>query len=102
MSDRDGWTWPCWPAVIDPDGELSREISMIKLALVATAAALMTSSALAAPALDAQGKCRDNGKFVAASLCKKPATPAATKCRDKTTKKFAKCSAPNTEPLPTK
>jgi hypothetical protein len=23
-----------------------------------------------------------------------------THCRDKTTKRFAKCSAPNTEPLP--
>jgi len=31
----------------------------------------------------------------------KPAA-AADHCRDKTTKKFAKCSAPNTEALPAK
>jgi hypothetical protein len=62
--------------------------------------ALVASSALAAPALDASGKCRDGGKFVEASKCKAP-TPAATgKCRDKTTKKFVKCGAPNSEPVP--
>ena len=56
--------------------------------------------ATASPALDAQGKCRDNGKFVDAKLC---ATKApAEHCRDITTKKFAKCSAPNTEPVPEK
>jgi hypothetical protein len=54
----------------------------------------------AAPALDAAGKCRDNGKFVAAELCK-TAAPAAGKCRDIKTKKFAKCSAAGTEPVPT-
>ena len=52
----------------------------------------------AAPALDAQGKCRDNGKFVEAKLC--AAKAPAARCRDITTKKFAKCSAPNTEPVP--
>ena len=42
-------------------------------------------------------QCRDaKGKFIA---CPKP---APTKCRDITTKKFAKCSAPNTEPVPSK
>lgn len=65
-------------------------------ALVAT----LAGSAGAAPKLDAAGKCRDGGKFVAAALCKAPAPVAAKKCRDKTTKKFAKCGAPNTEPLP--
>jgi hypothetical protein len=68
-----------------------RAITVASVLMFATAAG-------AAPALDAAGKCRDNGKFVAASMCKKPA-PAATKCRDKTTKKFAKCGAPNTEPV---
>jgi hypothetical protein len=54
--------------------------------------------ATAAPALDSAGKCRDNGKFVDAKLC---ATPApADHCRDMTTKKFAKCGTPNTEPVP--
>jgi hypothetical protein len=72
---------------------------MLKMTLIAAAAALLASSAFAAPALDAAGKCRDNGKFVAAAMCKKPAAAAATKCRDKTTKKFAKCGAPNTEPV---
>lgn len=49
--------------------------------------------ALAAGGADAAQK----GKFI---KCPPPA--AATKCRDKTTKKFAKCSAPNTEPVPAK
>ncbi len=41
-------------------------------------------------------QCRDaKGKFIA---CPKP--PENTKCRDITTKKFAKCGAPNTEPVP--
>jgi hypothetical protein len=71
------------------------------LAISAFAAALAFAGAsAAAPALDAKGKCRDNGKFVAAAMCKAPA--AAGKCRDIKTKKFAKCGAPNTEALPMK
>lgn len=75
-----------------------------------TTATLLTALALAAglattgfakPALDAAGKCRDNGKFVAAAMCQ-TATPAANKCRDVKTKKFAKCGMPNTEAVPTK
>ena len=75
---------------------------MLKIIAVAIAAtlAVAASSANAKPTLDAAGKCRDSGKFVAASMCKAPATTTAGKCRDKTTKKFAKCSAPNTEPVP--
>ena len=57
--------------------------------------------AAATPAVDAQGKCRDHGKFVEASLCTAKAAPAKH-CRDITTKKFAKCSALNTEPVPAK
>jgi len=68
-------------------------------ALTVAAALAFATAASAAPALDAAGKCRDHGKFVAASMCKKPAPAAAAKCRDKTTKKFAKCGAPNTEPV---
>lgn len=45
------------------------------LALVA-ALALTASAALSAPALDAKGKCRDGGKFVAASMCKSTAADA--------------------------
>lgn len=56
-----------------------------------TAFAFVASLAAAADA----APCRDaKGKFI-----KCPAPAAATKCRDKTTKKFAKCSAPNTEPV---
>ena len=52
--------------------------------------AFVTSLAAAADA----APCRDaKGKFI-----KCPATAASTgNCRNKTTKKFAKCSAPNTE-----
>ena len=74
-----------------------RTISQILLSLVATG--LLTSVAVAKPALDDAGKCRDNGKFVKQSLCQTAAP--ATRCRDITTKKFAKCDAPNTEPVPT-
>jgi hypothetical protein len=61
---------------------------------------LAAGTAFASPALDAAGKCRDKGKYVAAKLCT-TASPAG-KCRDITTKKFAKCSAQGTEPVPTK
>jgi hypothetical protein len=61
---------------------------------------LLSGLANATPALDAAGKCRDGGKFVAASLCK---TAAPTgKCRDIKTKKFAKCGTAGTEPVPAK
>jgi hypothetical protein len=55
--------------------------------------------AIANPALDSAGKCRDNGKFVDAKLCKTAAP--ADHCRDVKTKKFAKCGTPGTEPVPT-
>ena len=70
----------------------------LTLILAATFAATLAGAAAAKPALDAAGKCRDGGKFVAASLCKAPA-PAA-RCIDKTSKKFAKCGAPNAIPAP--
>ena len=75
---------------------------MLRTLAIAAALSLFAAAADAAPARDAAGKCRDNGKFVAASMCKAPAPPAANKCRDKSTKKFAKCGAPNTEPMPMK
>ena len=55
------------------------------------------AQAAAAPALDTAGKCRDNGKFVAAKLCAVHAVPA--RCRDIKTKKFAKCGTAGTEPV---
>ena len=74
---------------------------MLKTLALTLALTFAAGSVSAAPALDAKGKCRDNGKFVAASMCKVSAT-ARGKCRDITTKKFAKCSAPHTEPVPSK
>lgn len=59
----------------------------------------LAGAAGAAPMLDKAGKCRDNGKFVAATMCK---TPVPAKCRDMKTKKFAKCSAAGTEAVPMK
>lgn len=73
----------------------------LNLAAIVTFVASLAAVAHAAPALDAKGKCRDGGKFVAASMCKAPA-PAGGKCRDIKSKKFAKCGAPNTEPVPAK
>lgn len=67
---------------------------------IITAAALLISLALsaqAAPQLDAQGKCRNNGKFVAASMCKAPAAAKPQKCRD-AKGKFVKCDAPGAKP----
>jgi hypothetical protein len=72
--------------------------SMTRIALTLAAAVMLTGIAGAKPALDDAGKCRDNGKFVKQSMCETAA--AAKKCRDITTKKFAKCDAPNTEPVP--
>jgi hypothetical protein len=66
--------------------------------LVALSLTCGISAALAKLALDAAGKCRDNGKFVTAALCQ--AAAPAGRCRDIKTKKFAKCGTANTEPLP--
>jgi hypothetical protein len=63
-----------------------------------TLAVGVSGLAIAAPALDSAGKCRDNGKFVDQKLC---ATHPAEHCRDMKTKKFAKCGTPGTEPVPT-
>jgi hypothetical protein len=65
---------------------------------IVTVAAAAFAVALAASAADAKSApCRDaHGKFTKCPAAAAPAGP----CRDKTTKKFAKCSAPNTEPVP--
>jgi hypothetical protein len=47
---------------------------MLRTLAIVAALAFTASAAFSAPALDAKGKCRDGGKFVAASMC---ATPAA-------------------------
>ena len=71
-----------------------------KLLLISLLALSAAGTVYAAPGLDAAGKCRDHGKFVAAKMCTTPAPSG--KCRDITTKKFAKCSATGTEPVPKK
>jgi hypothetical protein len=69
--------------------------------LLLTLTLAFSSFANAEAKLDSQGKCRDNGKFVEQKLCDTQQASAGH-CRDKTTKKFAKCSASNTEPVPEK
>jgi hypothetical protein len=78
---------------------MRHSLSILAVLALMTAAA---GTATAAPALDAAGKCRDNGKFVAAKLCETATAAPGGKCRDVKTKKFAKCGAANTEPLPQK
>jgi len=62
------------------------------LTLIATFAfaASLAGVADAAPCKDAKGKF---------TKCPAPAA-SAQRCRDKTSKAFAKCGAPNTEPVP--
>jgi hypothetical protein len=67
------------------------------IAIAAIAGGLATA-AYAAPTLDTSGKCRDNGKFVAASHCKAAAPAKAAKCRDGKGK-FVSCSAPGAKPV---
>ena len=50
---------------------------MLRTLAIVAALAFTASAAFSAPALDAKGKCRDGGKFVAASMCAAPAAPAA-------------------------
>jgi hypothetical protein len=53
-----------------------------------------------AQTIDKNGRCHGpDGKFAKMEVCK-PADSEKGSCRDKTTKKFAACSAPNTEPVP--
>jgi hypothetical protein len=67
---------------------------------VAAVAFLSLSSPAGAQSIDKNGKCHDAaGKFAKMEVCK-PAAAAPAHCRDIKTKKFAKCSAPNTEPVP--
>lgn len=65
-------------------------------AITIAAALMFATSAAAAPALDAQGKCRDAGKFVAAEKCKAPAPKQ--QCKD-AKGKFAKCGTPGAIPV---
>lgn len=69
------------------------------LALFAAIALLSSAStATAAPALDASGKCRDAGKFVAAEKCRGAKPAARPVCKD-AKGKFAKCGAPGAKPV---
>ena len=51
---------------------------MLRTLALAAALAFAASSAISAPALDAKGKCRDGGKFVAQSMCAAPAAASST------------------------
>ena len=72
-------------------------MTLRSLAFVAVVA-LGATSAAAAPMMDAAGKCRDNGKYVAATMCKsaKPAPKAV--CKD-AAGKFAKCGTKGAKPV---
>ena len=65
---------------------MSKSLSIVVALAIGLSAA--SGAAFAAPCKDAKGK-----------FIKCPA-PAAARCRDKTSKAFAKCGAPNTEPVP--
>jgi hypothetical protein len=51
---------------------------MLRTLAIITALAFTASAAISAPALDAKGKCRDGGKFVAAAMCAAPAATAGS------------------------
>jgi hypothetical protein len=64
--------------------------------VVAGFAALALAASMGAGAAE---KCRDaSGKFMKCPPAQ--TTTQGAHCRDKTTKKFAKCGGPNTEPVP--
>jgi hypothetical protein len=71
-----------------------RQLTLVLMFALISAA----GTAFSAPALNAAGRCQDKGKFVAARLC--ATTTHAGKCRNVTTKKFAKCGTAGTEPVP--
>jgi hypothetical protein len=64
---------------------------MLRTIAFAAAFAFTASAALSAPALDAKGKCRDGGKFVAASMCAAPAAAATAGAHPKNCKKGKPC-----------
>ena len=71
------------------------------LVLTATLALALSAGAADAQKIDKNGKCHDTkGKFAAMSVCKASVPAAPKHCRDVKTKKFAKCGAPNSEPVP--
>ena len=74
------------------------------LALIAALALIGGgATAVSAQSIDKNKQCHEaKGHFAKMEVCKAAKPAAAGKCRDKTTKKFAKCGAPNTEPVPTK
>jgi len=69
------------------------------LALFAAIAVVASAgTASAAPALDAAGKCRDGGKFVAAEKCKGAKPTPKQVCKD-AKGRFAKCGSPGAKPV---
>ena len=73
---------------------MRRVLKSVAMAVLLVSAAGVSTEALAAH------KCRnDQGQF---TKCPAKSHPAAKKCRDATTKKFASCDAPGSEPVPHK
>jgi len=84
---------------------MHRTLTLMAAAVMAAGIATAASADAGGPyKLDAKGKCHDaKGAFAKADMCKAPAAAAKPgKCRDVKTKKFAKCGAAGTEPLPAK
>lgn len=75
--------------------------SVITAALAAAttlALTLAAGSAAAAPALDAKGQCRDAGKPVSASLCRRPAPAPKPMCRADKGGQVVACGTPGAKP----
>lgn len=71
-----------------------------KTMILVAALSLLVAASGGGQALAAT-QCRDaTGKFIKCPTV--AVTPAATKCRDIKTKKYAKCGAPGTEAVPAK
>ena len=73
---------------------------MTRIVLATLFALALTTGTTHAQKIDETGRCRDaSGKFAKAEVCQ-PKAADKVSCRDKATKKFAKCDAPNAEPMP--
>ena len=73
-------------------------MTLRSLTLAAVLALGAGSVALATPTLDAAGKCRDNGKYVAQAMCKSAKPVAKTVCKD-AAGKVAKCGTKGAKPV---
>lgn len=101
---------------------MRRSLALIIAAGLALGSPLGLASGAFAQKIDKNGRCHDAaGRFAKMEVCRglsapvtsaKPTSPStsvgpasagpatALRCRDKTTKRFAKCGAANSEPVP--